>query len=160
MAVASIAVSTEAIGFSETTLGTFVMLGLGVVALFVSLVLAIFTYLSSRFIYGPSPRLGNSLADERYDPQEYRNALLRGYSFGVAANRRVVRVNANRFKRCLTVLLVALLYFFGAGMLITLPDDGKLDIAVFVGCTLIAGGLAWYIIREGYLTIEDIAFHQ
>lgn len=152
----SIAVSTDVIGFSETTLGVFVMLGIGTIALFISLVFAIFTYLSSRFVYGPSPQFGTSLAKEQYDPQEYRNALLRGYSYGVAANKRVVRANANRFKRGLTALLLALLHFLGAGVLLILPDDLRLDVIVFVVFTGVAVGLALYIIREEYLTIEDL----
>lgn len=155
LTAASIAVSTNAIEFTEATVGTFLMLGIGIVALFTSLVFAIITYLSSKFEYGPPASLGEYMADYRIDSQEYRDALLRGYSTGISANRRVVEENSKRFKWCLTTLLVALLFLFGSGVLLVLPGNHILDGAVILAFTVTALLLAWYIIQEEYLTIEN-----
>jgi len=155
LTAASIAVSTSAIEFTEATVGAFLMLGIGVAALFASLVFAIITYLSSKFVYGPPAGLGEYMADYRVDSQEYRDALLRGYSTGISANRRVVDENSKRFKRCLTALLVALLFLFGSGILLVLPENHILDGAVILVFTITALLLARYIVREEYLTLEN-----
>lgn len=155
LTAASIAVSTNAIAFTEATVGAFLMLGIGIVALFTSLVFAIITYLSSKFVYGPPAGLGEHMADYRVNSQEYRDALLRGYSTGISANRRVVDENSRRFKWCLTALLVALLFLFGSGILLVLPENHLPDGAVILGFTIIALLLVWYIVREEYLTLED-----
>lgn len=155
LTAASIAVSTDEVEFSEATAGAFLMTGLGTTALFVSLVFAIITYLSSKFVYGPTADLGEYLAGHRVDSQQYRDALLRGYSAGITANRRVVDANSNRFKWCLTMLLVGLLYLFGAGVLLVLPNDVWVAALVFLVFTGAAALLAKYIIRKEYLTLDD-----
>ena len=102
----SVVAGTDTIESSVPTAASLVLLAIGVLALFVSLVLAIITYLSSKFAYGPTAGLGKFMAEHQVDPQQYRDALLDGYSEAIVDNRRVVQRNARRFKYCLTALLV------------------------------------------------------
>ena len=150
----SIAVSTDTIGLSEATTGSFLMIVTGTTALFASFVFAVITYLNSKFVYGPPTGLGEYLAEHEVNSDEYRDVLLRGYSAGISANRRVVEENSKRFKWCLTTLLVALLFLFGGGTLLVLPEN-VLDVAVIIAFSAAAVFLARYIIREDYLTLEN-----
>lgn len=153
----SIGVSTDAIVFSEATVVAIVMLAVGSLALFVSLVFAIITYLSSRFLYGPTAGIGEYMAKYRVDSQQYRDALLSGYSKGISSNKQVVEENSRRFKYCLASLLVALLLLFGSGSLFVLPDHLVADAVVLLVFGGSAAFLAQYIVREEYLTLDDVS---
>lgn len=151
----SFGATSDAIKVSETTAAAIILLGLGILILLVSLVFAIMTYLSSKFVYGPPTGLGRYLADYQVDPQDYRDAMLRGYSAGIEANRKVVDDNSKRFKRSLASLLAALILLFGSGMLLVLPSNIFSDVVLFLSFVIAAGLLARYILREDYLTLQE-----
>lgn len=156
----SVAVSTDAITFSEGTAMVFLMLGIGTVALFASFVFAIITYLSSKFAYGPSSDFNKTLSNNDLSPEQYHRLMLAGYSSGIKANKQVVEINSDRFKRCLASLIVALLYFFAAGVLIVLPDGALLDFGVGFVFSLTAVLLSRYVLRKEYLTLEGEGEHN
>jgi len=150
----SVVAGTDTIESSGPTAALLALLAIGVLALFVSLVLAIITYLSSKFAYGPTAGLGKFMAEHQVDPQQYRDALLDGYSEAIVDNRRVVQRNARRFKYCLTALLVAVLYLFSAGTLSVISAGREMDTVVGLFVTVVAVVLSWYVLTEGYLTLE------
>ena len=150
----SVAATVELVALSETTAVAFSMLGAGIVALFVSLVFAIITYLSSKFRYGPTADLGEFVADHPVDRHEYREFLLRTYSSALRENKRVVDTNATRFKWCLASLLAGLIFLFAAGILFVIPTTFKYEIIfllIITGKTVV---LTTYIAREEYLTLD------
>lgn len=155
LAAVSFAVTTTAFEVSQTTAVALVLVGLGIVALLVSLVFAIMTYLSSKFVYGPSTGLGLFLANYTVDHQEYRNALLRGYSAGIKANREVVNDNSRRFKRSLAAFLAGLLLLSGSGTLLIVPSNLFVDTVLGLAFGSIALLLGMYILREDYLALQE-----
>ncbi|WP_324662805.1 hypothetical protein [Haloarcula sediminis] len=154
LSATSLAVSTEEITVSIKTSAVFILLGLSVAALFVSLVYAIITYLSSKFEYGPSAEMGEYMSNYKVKEQQYKDVLLRGYSDAIKQNRRVVVTNARRFQRCLAAFLAGLLFLFGASIILILIFPLMAEILVAL---LFVGGAGWlvrYILREEYLTLE------
>lgn len=151
----SFAVTSDSVEVSEATAAAIFLSGLGILTLFMSLIFAIMTYLSSKFVYGPPTGLGRYLADYKVDPQEYRNAMLRGYSKGIDANREVVDDNSRRFKRSLASLMSALILLFGSGSLFVLPSILVLDVAIVILIIAVAAIVGRYILREDYLTLES-----
>lgn len=160
LSATSIAVSSQEVTVSIQTSVVFVLLASSVAALFVSLVYAIITYLSSTFEYGPSAEMGEYMSNYRVDEQQYKDVLLRGYSDAIRQNRQVVVTNARRFERCLAAFLAGLLFLFGAGILFISPAS----LAAEIGVTLLfAGSAAWlvrYILREDYLTLDRRGVHD
>lgn len=156
LTVTSVLVTTEAFQITAATVIGYSMIGLGSVSLFVALVAAIITYLSSKFLYGPKAVLGRSLinADSSVGSEEYMELLLRGYSTAITTNKRVIERNADRFRWSLLFLLVSLFYLFGGGWLLVLPGGTVTDILVFGLVTLAALLASRYIYRKEYLTIE------
>lgn len=154
LSAVSIIVSTGNIELTIETSAVFLLLGAAVSAFFVSLVYAIITYLSSKFKYGPTSGLGEFMADYRVEDQNYKDMMLRGYSEAIRANRRVVVTNSKRFEKCLASLLAGVLFLFGAGITIVLPEHALLEGIVVIVFVLVAGLLVRYIVREEYLTLE------
>lgn len=95
------AVSLDSVG----PLPTIVFL-LGTASLVVAIVAAIITYLSSVQEYGPDPAYGDNVADRAIQSPDYEAVLLSGYTRAVDNNRRVIDVNARRFRWSLLALLV------------------------------------------------------
>lgn len=154
LSATSIAVSAREVAVSVQTSVVFVLLASSVAALFVSLVYAIITYLSSKFEYGPSAEMGEYMSNYKVDEQQYKDVLLRGYSDAIRQNRRVVVTNARRFERSLAAFLAGLLFLFGAGVLLILSASFATEIGVSL---LFTGSAAWlvrYILREEYLTLD------
>lgn len=154
LSATSLAVRTQEITVSINTSAVFVLLGLSVGALFVSLVYAIITYLSSKFEYGPSAEMGEYMSNYKVKEQQYKDVLLRGYSDAIKQNRRVVVTNARRFERCLAAFLAGLLFLFSAGALLILSTSLTTEIIISL---IFVGGAGWlvrYILREEYLTLE------
>ena len=150
----SVGSTVDLVELSEATAVAFSMLGAGIVALFVSLVLAIITYLSSKFRYGPAADMGEFVADYSLDRREYRHVLLRMYSSVLRENKRVVDTNATRFKWCLTSLLAGLIFLFAAGILFVVPTAFEHEAVFGLIITGTVLGLTAYISREEYLTLD------
>lgn len=141
---------------SETSISAvqIALFGAGFVFLLVSIGYASITYLSSVFEYGPTEKLGAVMAEYEVEPQDYRNHVLGAYSEIIRRNREVVRNNARRFRRTMLFLLVGLLYFFIAGVSVTLDfgSGSNVLLTVFVSIGVLA--LAQFIEAEEYLTLE------
>lgn len=150
----SLIATTEGFSIGVSNGGALVLAALAIIALFVSLVYAIITYLSSKFEYGPSAGIGDYMSQAQVPEQEYKDVLLRGYSKAIRANRRVVVTNARRFERCLASFASGLLFFFGVGVVLVLPDESWIDIVVVFSFVTIVLVFSRYIIREEYLTLD------
>lgn len=150
----SLIATTEGFSIGVSNGGALVLAALAIIALFVSLVYAIITYLSSKFEYGPSAGIGDYMSQAQVPEQEYKDVLLRGYSQAIRANRRVVVTNARRFERCLASFASGLLLFFGVGVVLVLPDESWLDVIVVFLFVTIVLVFSRYILREEYLTLD------
>lgn len=126
----------------------------GLLLLLLSLAWAIYTYLSSRFLYGPGITWGVALAENRVPPENYADNLLIGYSQALDTNRKVVRVNSRRFRNSLIALLhgmTATSIAFGF-FLLPIPQQWKLVISL--GFVFIGIGITDYLISEEHLVIN------
>lgn len=150
----SIVVSADGFRFNIDSVGAFLLIFFGSLGLFSALVYSIITYLSSKFMYGPSSDLGETMAQYAISDQDYKDVMLRGYSAAIRDNRRVIVTNAQRFERCLSSLVVGLLFLLGGAVLIVLPNHALVDGVVVVGFTLSAALIGRHILREEYLTLE------
>lgn len=150
----SVVASTADVGVMPGDGGEVVLSVLAVTALFVSLVYAIITYLSSEFQYGPSARIGEYMATNKVSDQEYKDVLLHGYSQANRANGRVVIANSKRFQRCLTSFASGILFFFGVGVTLVLPDEPWVDAAVVTAFAALVVVFGRYVLREEYLTLD------
>lgn len=130
----------------------FATLVLGLLALTVSVVFSIITYLSSVFQYGPRREFAEDIADHDIGEKLYAEIMLRTYSDAIYQNKRVVRQNSARFKYALTGLLNGVLFLGAAALLLFAPDG--LAWVVLVGVIAIAVVLSWYILTDQYLTLE------
>ncbi|SFR93196.1 hypothetical protein SAMN05216559_1239 [Halomicrobium zhouii] len=150
----SLIASNEGFAIGASNGGALALAALAITSLFVSLVYAIVTYLSSKFEYGPSAGIGDFMSQAQVPEQEYKDVLLRGYSQAIRANRRVVVTNARRFERCLASFASGLLLFFGVGVVLVLLDESWIDLAVVFSSVTIALVFSRYILREEYLTLD------
>lgn len=132
----------------------FIMFTLAAGAYVVSMLYAIITYLSSKFEYGPSSGLGSFMAQYGVDEQDYRDALLAGYSSAIKNNRRVVIANSKRFEKCLASLIGGVMFTVGGVGVVIVGAVKYAQIGV-AGVSIVIGvGLMVYILREEYLTLE------
>jgi hypothetical protein len=150
----SVVARTEGFRVDLTGGASLLFAGFAVSSLFVSLVYAIITYLSSEFEYGPTADIGRYMSKYRVPDQEYKDVLLRGYSSAIEDNRRVVVANARRFQRCLASFASGLLFFFGVGVLLVAPNDLYVQIPISLVFLGLVFALAHYILREEYLTLD------
>lgn len=150
----SIVASTDDFEIGPGNGGAFALAALAVAALFISLVYAIVTYLSSEFQCGPSIGIGEYMATSKVSDEEYTEVLLHGYGRAIRANRRVVVTNAKRFERCLTSFASGVLFFLGVGVTVVLPNGPWLDGAVVATFVTLASLFSRYVFREEYLTLD------
>ena len=126
----------------------------GVVGLVAAVAGAIVTYLSSRVVVGLHPHAARAIADGEYGDDEYNTLLLRAYADAVERNRRVLRVNAGRFRRTLVALLVGIAYLAMAALLFVLAPSGGWEWAILIVGTVAIGVVAWYLLTGRYLRLE------
>lgn len=150
----SVFVGTGRFSVSGENLVVFLLIAFASLSLFISLLYAIVTYLSSVFEYGPSPNMGEYMADYKVPEQEYIDVLLRGYSHSIKLNRTVVIRNSRRFERCLASLLAGLIFLFGAGTIFVAPAPLLLEIFSGIGFLLAAYLAVDYIMEEEFLTLD------
>lgn len=155
VATVSIVLSTEAISLPAVSPVTILSFLLGLVLMFFSLGMAIITYLSSRFDYGPDTDFGYFIAEHPVDNQEYQSDMLIGYAMAIDRNKRVVRSNARRFKWSLATLLGGLTFLIATGALLILPMNDAVHGVVFLISVLVTGAIMRYIVREAYLTLQE-----
>lgn len=138
----------------DTSSGVLVAsLGIGLGSLLLSLGFAVVTYLSSRFLYGPTEYLGWFLSEYSVPRPAYRHQLLGGYHTAIQANKYVVRVNSRRFRNSLTALLVGLLYLSLGTVHAVLDPQPVVAYASLAASTAAAVLVAVYLVREEYLAI-------
>lgn len=138
----------------------FVWLFVGFVAFLLSMGYAIVTYLSSRFLYGPTRHLGAELVSHAIPAEDYRNFLLAGYSETLEKNRAALRRNSRRFRNTLELLLTGIVALSLSTLLLTVDLHARTELLisalVAVEIVLVTG----YIHREGYLTIPHEDFYH
>lgn len=154
LTIVSVAVSVEALRLSRGTYIAFLLLAVGTIALFVSLVFAIITYLNTDVHHGPKSKFGLELPGSNMDAGTYFTILLRGYAHAIQANQLSFDLNAARFRHSLTSLLCALFFLFGGATSIIIPKNIFIDGGILITTCLISGTVAKYIIDEKYLPSE------
>ncbi|SEO20051.1 hypothetical protein SAMN05216388_100999 [Halorientalis persicus] len=80
--------------------------------------------------------------------------MLHGYSDAIRDNRKVVIANSKWVERCLTSLVIGVLYMLGGAVLVVLPNHIYVSGLVFAGISGAALLIGKYILREEYLTLE------
>lgn len=131
----------------------FLWLFVGFVAFVLSMDFAIVTYLSSRFLYGPTRDLGSELASHAIPEDDYRDFLLAGYSEALRKNRRALRRNSRRFRITLELLITGIVALFVAASLFALDLSVRLEVLITAPVAIEIALVTGYIHREGYLTI-------
>lgn len=115
---------------------------------------AIYTYLSSRFLYGPGINWGPVLAEDRVPPENYADTLLIGYSQALDTNREVVDVNSRRFRNSLIALLHGMTATSTAFGLFLLPVPQGWALTLSFGIALAGFWVTTYLIGEEHLVVE------
>lgn len=126
----------------------------GLFFLLFSLAWAIYTYLSSRFLYGPGISWGHVLANDRVPPENYADTLLIGYSQALSTNREVVDVNSRRFRNSLIALLHGMTATSTAFALFLLPIPQAWGLVISVGIVIAGIGVTDYLIAEEHLVVD------
>ncbi len=141
------------IEMSMTTVLPVIWVASGVATLLLSLALCLYTYLSSRMLFGPKAVFGDVLAENRVSWADYESKLLKGYATAITTNREVIRTNSRRFRNTLLTLVYGLVgVSVGLGLfIIDLPI--YVDALVSVGVVLATGVFTVYILEERYMVI-------
>lgn len=126
----------------------------GLFFLLVALAWAIYTYLSSRFLYGPGIKWGLVLAENRVPPENYTDNLLIGYSQALDANREVVQVNSRRFRNSLIALLHGMVATSTAFGLFLLPIPQGWALTLSFGIVVVGFWITLYLAGEEHLVVD------
>jgi hypothetical protein len=94
-------VDGRGIEITATTIVPVLWVAIGVVCLLGSLGGCLYTYLSSRTLFGPKAELGEVLAANRVTLDGYRSHSFGGYATAIRRNREVIRTNSRRFRNAL-----------------------------------------------------------
>lgn len=156
----SIGVTVDRVTFTSDAGVPIVAALLGSILLVISLMLAIITYLSSRFEYGPSASLGPFIANTSVDSDEYLNAMLTGYSQAIRVNRQVVTANANRFEACLATFLGGLILLLTGGGLLLIPLHIVVEGGILLGAIGTSIAIMVYIRSGAYQIVRDNPIHD
>jgi|GEM_PF-2953384 len=143
------AVSLDSVG----TLPTVVFL-IGTASLVVAIVAAIITYLSSVQEYGPDPAYGDNVADGDIQSPDYETVLLYGYTSAVDNNRRVIDVNARRFRWSLLALLVGIVYSASAGGLLVVNQPPVVEVLLLGVVSMFVAPVGYSIYAEEFLVLD------
>ncbi|WP_455448140.1 hypothetical protein [Natrinema thermotolerans] len=125
----------------------------GVTGLLASLGWCLYTYLSSRMLFGPTADLGEVLSEHTVSTTDYQSHLLRGYATAIKTNREVIRTNSRRFRNTLLTLLYGLVGITTglALFIISLPicADAIVSLVVLGSISAFTG----YILKERYMVV-------
>ncbi len=80
--------------------------------------------------------------------------MLQGYSDAIRDNRKVVIANSKQFERCLTSLVIGVLYLLGGAVLVILPNHIYISGIVTLRISGAALLIGKYILREENLALE------
>lgn len=150
----SILITADQLALSTETGSALLTAALALIALVVSMTYAIFTYLSSRFEYGPSPAAGLTLAEKDIPADRYKTMMLRTYSEILTANYAVVLSNIERFEVSLAGLMVGILFLSATGVLLVLPGGLVVDGFVVLVSAAVSYRVAKYILEQEYIALD------
>lgn len=138
---------------TATTIASVLWVAVGVAGLLVSLGLCLYTYLSSRTLFGPDSALGKVLASNRVTLDDYQSHLLGGYATAISANREVIRTNSRRFRNTLLMMLYGLVGI-STGLALYIVDlSVTVDIAVSFAVFASTVVCSVYILQERYMVL-------
>lgn len=157
--LSSVSLSTQLTGVSFTSLSTPTRLSflLGTGFLLLSLAGASVTLLSTRYETGLGYATGKLLSRTDYEVSSERHLrrVLGTYAHSVRTNRRIIAVNARRFRRALLSFLVGLLYVTLTPTLLV-ADAPEIVAWVVLGLTVPpAIGMGWFVLSDRYLPIQQ-----
>lgn len=125
----------------------------GISSLLTSLALCLYTYLSSRMLFGPKAVFGTVLAENRVMWTDYESKMLKGYAAAISTNREVIRTNSRRFRNTLLALVHGLLGLsLGLGLFaVDLSPTFDLLISFIVG--VLTAIFTGYVLTERYMVV-------
>lgn len=120
----------------STEAQVFFIIGIG--SLLISLFFAIFTYLNSSFMYGPSAKTGRYIANTDVDEDEYTSLILGAYADAIEKNHPVLEENFRRFRNALLGLVESLVFFSGTIVLIVANGNQNIEYAAIIVIVCVA----------------------
>lgn len=156
--LSSVSLSAQITGVTFESLSTPTRLSFlaGIGFLLVSLVGASVTLLSTRYETGLGYATGMLLSRTDYEISSERHLrrVLGTYAHSVRTNRRIIAVNARRFRRALLSLLLGLLYAGLAPTFLVAGTSGIVAWAVLGLSIPVATGAGWFVLSDRYLPVE------
>jgi hypothetical protein len=127
---------------------------IGFISLVVAICSSIITYLSSVQHYGPDPAYGRNVANRDITSPDYEAVLLNGYADAVEANRRVIDINARRFRWSLGALFAGIVYAALAGGIVAINTASWVELVIAAIVTMITIPILYKIYKEEFLVLE------
>lgn len=142
------------IGITDSTIIPILWVATGVICLLGSLGGCLYTYLSSRTLFGPNAELGDVLSTNRVSLEDYRNHLLGGYATAIRTNREVIRTNSRRFRNTLLLMIYGLVgVSIGLGLFI-IDLSWVMDSILSIGVVVVVGCFSVHILQERYMVLQ------
>ncbi len=157
LSVLSLAGRQGLLSDSNVTAHAVLALGLGIVALLLSMTAAVVTYLGSRFKSGLHQNVGYVLSDPEHDidAETHFRRVVGNYGHIVEQNKRVIHANAARFRLTLLLLLVGILYIsLSVLFYFTTASTWSNRLLLLLSVGLV-GVLSWYVLGGKYLALEE-----
>lgn len=141
------------VDITTTTIVPVLWVAVGVAGLLVSLGSCLYTYLSSRTLFGPNAALGDVLASHRVTLDDYQSHMLGGYATALTANREVIRTNSRRFRNTLLVMSYGLVGISTGLALFIVNLSWKTDAGVSLVVLASTAVYSLYILQERYMVL-------
>lgn len=156
LSTVSLSVQFTDVTFESLSTPTRLSFLVGVGFLLVSLAGTCITLLSTRYETGLGYATGKLLSKTDYEVSSERHLrrVLGTYAHSVRTNRRIIAVNAHRFRRALLSFLLGLLYVTLAPMLVVADTFWGGDWAILVLSVPVASSVGWFVLSGRYLPIE------
>lgn len=155
LVLTSLSLASRQAILTDAALATVVSLAIGIAGLIAALIGSVVAYLSSQYETGLDYRAADGLAMYSVTPEQYQDLILGAYASALQLNKNVVLVNANRFRKALTALLIGIIFLSVAGFLIGVDVGPDIRWGLVLLAGLVSAGIIWYIPTNRYLAIED-----
>lgn len=150
----SIFVRSQSVDIGEISTMAKLSFTLGIVALLSTIGFAAYTSLNSNVQYGFGRKVGHRVADGYLNTPEYEQLVLNAYVRAVCLNRRIVNVNAERYRVSLLSFLLGIYYITLSGLLSLLSIDSWMSVGAFCVATIPATWLTRHVYTGKYLVLE------
>lgn len=150
----SLVPNTGTVSIADAGPNAFASFTAGLGGFLLAICAALITYLSSVQEYGLARAFGYNVADDLFDDQTYKEAILNSYADAVADNRRVIAVNAQRFGYSLAALFAGIVFSSLAGFFFLTSFSDKVNFFLGGIATILVTAVAYGIFTERFLVLE------